>query len=85
MKDKIFKDLDSIVDTMMSELSEDSKKKIFIITDINKMYHLYLKRNISVYEFDSLYDTPIHRLERVLVNVQDQLEREQAYKSVTFD
>lgn len=62
-----------------TELSEESKRKIFLIEDINKIYLLYLERVLSVREFDALYDLPIHKLERALVNTQDHFEREKAY------
>lgn len=53
----------------VQELSEESKQKVSLITDINSIFRLLSKgQNINVHQFDMLYDSEIRLLEQTYYN-----------------
>lgn len=80
-KDLVSLSIDNILE---QELKGENLERVFIITDINRLYKLYLDRNLSVYEFDHLYGLKINQLDRALCNTRDSLERDSAYKNLQW-
>lgn len=53
------------METLCKELTDKSVEKVFIITDISKLYKLMGIKPLSPTAFDNLYDMSIEQLEMV--------------------
>lgn len=53
------------METLCKELTDKSVEKVFIITDISKLYKLMGIKPLSPTAFDNLYDMSIEQLEIV--------------------
>lgn len=57
----------------VAELSEESKQKVMLIRDINSIYRLLKNgKDLTVRQFNDLYDSPICEIEQTYANYRHQ-------------
>lgn len=64
---------------------QDTRTKITLIEDINKLSKLYKNRVLTVQEFDAYYDATIEELEAVIQSIHFMELCESLYKSFKFE
>jgi hypothetical protein len=58
-------------------LTEESKTKVCIIEDLNKIYKYRGYDPFPVHVFDWLYDKPLEELDNMLLGAMEELSRQQ--------
>lgn len=62
-------------------LSDESKEKVCIITDINKLIKMVTGKNIEPVEFDYMYDMPLPKLQEYQAQTFLNVEAEQRWRA----